>query len=225
MAKSAQFLRARELRRKAWSIGEIAQNLKVSKSSVSLWCRDMKLTLAQKKRIFTKAIQAGHKGRLLGAEVNRQKKLRVMNEYIQIGRTETATLTKKELLLIGAALYWGEGSKVGQLSFVNSDKDMVVFMLRWFQIALNVKREDVMPRIYVNEQHMSRKNVIENYWSTILSIPRSQFRPTIFIKRPQRKKYTNHSKYYGLLSLRFRSSTNMKYRIFGLIEGLKYSKF
>lgn len=225
MAKSGQSLRARELRRKAWSIGAIAQNLKVSKSSVSLWCRDVELTLAQKNRIITKAIQAGHKGRLLGAEANRQKKQHALNEYMQRGKTDTAVLTKKELLLIGAALYWGEGSKVGQLSFVNSDKDMITFIFHWFQIALDVKKEDFMPRIYINEQHANRRGAVESYWSKVLTIPRSQFRSTVFIKRSQRKRYSNHSKYYGLLSLRVRNSTNLKYRILGLIEGLKCSSF
>lgn len=225
MAKSKLSLRAHDLRRKGYSISEIAEKLKVAKSSASLWCRGVQLTLNQKDRITKKAIQAGHRGRLLGAETNRQKKLAVIAEYTQNGKVETARLTQKELLVAGIALYWGEGSKVGQLSFINADKDMILFMYHWFQLVIGINKHDFMPRIYVNAQHIDRKKEIEKYWATVLDIPSLQFRRTVFIKRPQRKKYANHSNYYGLLSLRIRNSTNVKYRILGLIEGLKCSSF
>ena len=225
MAKSELMLKAHELRRKTWSVAEIAKKLKISKSSASLWCREVQLTSKQKSQIKERMIRAGHAGRLLGAEKNRQKKLATIAEYERTGETETSHLTQKEFLLIGAALYWGEGSKVGQLSFVNSDKDMILFIYHWFQFAIGVKKQDFMPRIYINDQHIYRKKIIEKYWSTILDIPSAQFRSTVFIKRSQRKQYANHLNYYGLLSLRIRNSTNIKYRILGLITGLKYSNF
>jgi len=225
MAKSELSIRALKLRQSGASIGQIARTLNVSKSSASLWCRNVQLTPTQANLIREKAIRAGHAGRLLGAEANRTKKLNAIAEYTENGKVITAHLTDREILLVGAAIYWGEGSKVGQLSFVNTDKDMVLFMFRWFQVALNVKKVEFMPRIYINEQHIRRRKQIEKYWSLLLSMPLSQFSRTVFIRRPQRKKYINHSNYYGLLSLRIRRSTHMKYRILGLIEGLKCSSF
>ena len=44
MAKSAQKLQARTLRRQGKSIGEIAKIVGISKDSASHWCRDVALT-------------------------------------------------------------------------------------------------------------------------------------------------------------------------------------
>ncbi len=225
MAKTELTLKAQTLRKRGLSIGQIAKEIGVSKSSTSLWCRNVLLTPRQKYQIREKAIRAGRVGRLLGAEANRRKKMNVIAEYARMGKADTDKLTKREFLLIGASIYWGEGSKVGQLSFVNSDKDMVVFMSQWFQHALNVKKDDFILRVFINAQHARRETQLKTYWSRLLDIPVSKFRSTIFIKRPSRKKYANHSKYYGLLTLRMRNSANIKYRILGLIEGLKCSNF
>lgn len=216
---------AQRLRKKAWSIGRIAEELGVSKSSASLWSRNTSLTESQKALIKQRGVRAGHGGRLRGAEVNRKKKQDVIAEYVRRGKIDTTKLTAREVLLLGIAIYWGEGSKVGQLSFVNTDASMVLFMYGWFQSALGVDKKDFMPRIYINERHRDRKKQVETFWSALLELPRSQFRPTVFLKRPQKKRYPNRAKYHGLLSLRVRNSTHLKYRILGLIEGLKCSKF
>jgi len=47
MAKFKQKIKAIELRKKGESIGEISDTIGVSKSIVSLWCRDIALTKQQ----------------------------------------------------------------------------------------------------------------------------------------------------------------------------------
>lgn len=44
MAKFKEKIKARELRHRGESIKDIARKLKVSKGSVSRWCRDIELT-------------------------------------------------------------------------------------------------------------------------------------------------------------------------------------
>ncbi len=225
MSKSAHKLKAQVLRRQGFSIKQIADKLEVAKSSVSVWCRDVRLKPEQVLNLKLNAVAAGKSGRLLGAKRNHDLKLEKVERYAHDGRIQTAILDKREALLVGAAVYWGEGTKKGQLSFVNSDKDMIIFMFKWFRDILNIPKTDFVLRVFINESHRSRRTIVEKYWATILGVPASQFRSTVFIKSVHKKKYENYSDYYGLLSIRVRRSTDLKYRILGLIEGLKYSTF
>ncbi len=225
MAKVEERLRAEALRKQGWSVRNIAREVSVSRSSASLWCRRIELTEKQKELLVKRAIEGGHRGRILGSSTNHRRKMENIERHVQAGKKYVNELSLRELLLVGAAIYWGEGSKKSQLGFINSDADMIVFMYRWFQKALGVKKQDFMPRILINDLHKSRDRVIKGYWAKLLGLPESQFRKTTFIKRPNTKRYSNHETYFGLLTLRVRNSTDLKYKILGLIEGLKYSKF
>jgi DNA-binding transcriptional regulator YiaG len=75
MAKSLKKLRAVSLRKKGTSVGDIARMLGVSKSTASIWCQGIALTDKQKDRLVQKVIKAGHVGRLLGAQSNKDKKI------------------------------------------------------------------------------------------------------------------------------------------------------
>ena len=225
MAKVEERLKAEVLRRKGWSIRNIAGELNVSRASASVWCRDMPLTKRQKQVLIQRAIEGGQRGRLMGAATNRRRKLEKIARYIQDGKENVQKLSLRELLLVGTAIYWGEGSKKSHLGFINSDAGMVLFMYKWFQIALGVKKEDFMPRIIINSLHNDRGRVVKRYWAKLLRLPENQFRKTTFIKRQNTKRYSNHDNYFGLLTLRVRNSSELKYKILGLIEGLKYSKF
>lgn len=225
MAKVEERLKTENLRRQGWSIGAIARKINVSKSSVSNWCRDIELTKKQREILTRRAIEGGHRGRMLGSAVNHQRKIERIAYHVQEGKKQFETLSPRELLLVGTAIYWGEGTKKSELGFINSDADMIVFMYRWFQIALGVKKADFKPRILINSLHKRRDKIVKRYWSKLLGLPVSQFRKTTYVKRPNTKKYSNHDSYFGLLTLRVRNSTELKYKILGLIEGLKYSKF
>lgn len=74
MAKFEKRIKAHNLRRKGKSIKKIAEELDVAKSTVSLWCRDIVLTKLQEKRLRENQIRAGHRGRMIGAEMNKRKK-------------------------------------------------------------------------------------------------------------------------------------------------------
>ena len=220
MAKFEKRLEARSLRKKGWSIRSIALHLRVSKASASVWCRDLQLTPAQKKRLLLNAIKAGHAGRLKGALMNKKKKQERIWFYRRLAEQELTLLTNREFLIAGAALYWGEGNKNSRLGFINSDPQMIKFMHRWFRRALGVKREEFMPRIFINAIHRPRIRKILKFWSQLLRLPVRQFGNTTFIKRNPKKIYENYDSYYGLLSIGTRNSSELKYRILGLIKAL-----
>lgn len=222
MAKSKEKLEALKLRRKGWSIGLIAKHLKVGKGSVSVWCRDLKLTKRQRDFLTQKVIKDGHKGRMIGAEMNRKKKEDAIAFCQKSGKKDIGKLSQRDLFIMGIALYWAEGSrKNSSLVFTNSDPDMIVLIYKWFQEAMGVKKEEFKPCIFINEMHRPRITKVANFWSSLLDLPKKQFSKHVFLKMKQKKVYENYDSYFGVLALRVCKGTNLKYRILGLIDALK----
>lgn len=158
MAKSFLKEQTFSLRKRGASLSDVANLLNISKSTVSLWCKDIKLTKLQKDVLRNKMIQRGHRGRLLGAFTNRRKKEISVESSKKWASELFGQISERDFLLIGIALYWGEGSKSdgGHLSFANSDSSMILFMYKWFQEFFRVSPDDFIPRIYINEVHRLR---------------------------------------------------------------------
>jgi len=55
-SKSEQYQKAVELRRNGWSYKEIQKNVKVAKSTLSYWLKDIPLSDDHRKRLYTKKI-------------------------------------------------------------------------------------------------------------------------------------------------------------------------
>ena len=94
---------ARELRTQGLSYNEIVTELGVSKSSVSLWVRDIP---CRKKGHYVHS-----EARLEGLrKFNEARTVRHAEESAAAG-TEIGELTDREVLIAGAIAYWCEGSK------------------------------------------------------------------------------------------------------------------
>lgn len=223
MAKFQEKIKAQQLRREGWSVNAIAENLKVSKGTVSLWCLEIVLTKRQKDILKKNAIKAGHKGRMIGANMNRQKKLERIKFYERLGTEVIKKMSERDLFMIGLGLYWGEGVKSDKssLAFVNSDQEAILFMYKWFSVVFNVKKEEFMPRIFINEIHKPRIKKVLKFWSNLLELPIEQFGNPVLLKMKQKKVYDNYDNYYGILSLKVRKSSDLKYRILGLLKAVK----
>lgn len=220
MAKFAQRLRARDLRRNGWSVGSIARELKVSKGTASLWCQDIFLTLEQRELLFRNAKEAGVRGRFLGAESNRKKKLKTIDEAAIWAKKKAGEFTERDLLIAGIALYWAEGSKKGvnRFTFVNSDPEMIRLMCEWLEKIMNIPKSDLYPRVAINSIHEPRINVVIKFWSDLLSIPEEQFRRPTYIRVPPKKVYENYHEYFGILRLSVRNSSFIRHRVLALID-------
>jgi len=220
MSKVVEKTQARILRKKGLSINKIAVLLNVSKGSVSIWCEDISLSPKQLVNLKVSKIKGGNVGRLKGAYINKQKRLNAIEKHNSFGKAEIGKLSNRDLMLLGVGLYWGEGSKGDRGSptiMVNSDPNVILMAMRWFQEILGVENKEFRPYIYISEIHKSRENKIMNYWIRTLKIPKKQFLHIIFLKGRPKKKYENYNSYYGILALRVRRSSDLKYRILGLI--------
>lgn len=208
------------MRKQGYSIKDIASAVGVSKGSASLWCQDIVLTKAQKTNLKEKQNAAGLKGRLLGAQMNKDKRTKAISDANVYGVDSIGTLTKRDLFLLGIGLYWGEGikSRTGQTAIINSDPYLLQIGKRWFLECMNVTKAELRPYIYLSEQHRDRENVIVAYWVKQLAIPKNQFLAPIYIQQKPKKTYKNHNEYFGVVALRVCRSTNLKYQIQGLIN-------
>ncbi len=221
MAKSKERLRARVLRKSGWSIRSIAKELHVSKASVSVWCGDIVLTNAQTLLLVKRAEGGVRRGQLEGAATNRRKKEDAIAQFRVAAQRDLKNLSSREILLAGLGVYWGEGIKgKGTVAIANSDPKIIFFMFQWFRTMFEIPKEMFRPQIFINEMHRSREHIVQEFWSKLLGLPDTQFRKVVFIKVKNKKVYENHNSYYGVLALRVRKGTSLKYRVLAYLDVL-----
>jgi hypothetical protein len=114
---------ARALRAEGKTLAEIAQILSVSKSSVSLWVRDVPFTPSPR-----------NYGPQRRRQPLRERRLREIEKLNREGTARIGELSGQAFLAAGAALYAGEGGKTdGEVNFSNSDPDMVRLFCAWLR--------------------------------------------------------------------------------------------
>lgn len=221
MAKSLLRLKARALRKQGVSVKTIARTLEISRSTTSIWVRDIILTIEQLEQLQNSMLQGSERGRIKNAFLQKEKRRQLLVESKRIGAEKLANLTEREFLISGLALYWGEGGKKNRrVEFCNSDPKMIKFLLLWLQAHFNIKTEDLICAVGINEAHSEREQIVKAYWSEMIGIPIEQFRKTSFKKVTNKKIYENFNEHFGTLSVLVRKSSNLYFEIVGLIEGL-----
>ncbi len=224
MAKFKQRLHARDLRKKGLSVGEIANKINASKSSVSVWTRDVVLTREQLESLRKSMLRGSEIGRFKSAQLKREKRLATIERLRDEGIKLLAKINKRELLIAGLGLYWGEGSKKGrEFCFCNSDPEMAKFFLVWLKNCFGVSAKDLRCSIGINAMHINREEKVKNFWMKTLGLEADQFTKTIFKKTKNSKIYENFNDHYGTIRIRIRKPGELYYKVIGLIEGLKYN--
>lgn len=218
MANTLSRDKARKMRTKGKSLNEITQCLRVPKSTVRYWCRDISLSETQLQSLSQKQKIAG----ILASEKARQERIHTTQRLFDEGVSEISQLNQRELFLLGIALYWAKGYRKGdgEFGFTNSDPRMIRFIIRWLQESCKIPREKIYSRICINSIHKGRINVINEFWSKNTSIPLKQFTKPTFINVKSKKRYLNSSEYFGTLRIKVRQSTNLRRKISGWIGGL-----
>lgn len=197
----------------------IAKTLGVSKSSVSNWCKDLKLPPESQKMIEEKVKAIKDKF----AAYNRRKYQLVQAENREIKENavkQISSLSKHDLFLVGTALYWAEGQNRGtmhRVKFVNSYPGMIALYLRFLREILQVPEEKIYPSIRVHP-NINESSAI-SFWSKITSIPRSRFKITRQISRASKRKRPCNSLPHGTLELLV-SKRQIFVKMKGWIDGL-----
>ena len=211
------------LRKEGMSIQDIANKLNLSKSTVSLWCRNILLSPLQIQRLQEKQKNASMKALMLYYEKNRKDRLERIEVATKLGKMDVVNFNNRDLFITGLSLYWAEGYKKGneEVGFTNSDPEMLKIMIRWFKEIYHIKKEDFVMRVSINKVHTDRIQKVIEYWSQTLDTPVTQFTNTSLIQVNSKKVYTSSETYYGTLRIKVRRGTNLRRRILGSIEQLK----
>lgn len=223
MAKSLEKIRALQMRGQGMSIRDIAVALNISRGTSSLWCREVVLSAESQALLRKRMIDAGHIGRMMGAEANRKKKQSTILLAAKYANSEIKNLSRRDVMMIALGLYWGEGSKDShsRFVFVNSDPKAINFIIEWLCLCMGVQKESLQLQVYINEQHTEREPVVLNFWSKKLSISSERFRRTIFIKAKHKKVYENHDSYMGVMHLAVAKSSFLKYQTMALLSEIQ----
>ncbi len=150
MKPSIQLLKkARELRLFGKSLTEISQELSISRSTLSSWLKDIKLTDKQKGELAQRNMLKVSRGRLNALIV--KKSNRVFKEksiYDQAVRA-FPRLAKDPFFMLGLSIYWAKGTKKGNcFQFTSTDKEMVEIMKKWAIRYLWVESVSISEIVY-----------------------------------------------------------------------------
>ncbi len=212
--KVAEQERARELRARGWTVREIEDELGVSRSSVSIWVRDVGFDEeAWRARVGERRTHGWSKRGPNGLSRRKQAEI---ERLVDEGRERIGTLTEKEFLVAGVALYAGEGGKSpGDVMFANSDPRMILFFVSWLRRFFDIDESRLRLRLYLHEG--LDLDAANRFWSELAGIPVTQFRtPYRAVPDPSIRR-TKHV--FGCPGVHYACSRTHR-AVMGLVEAL-----
>lgn len=210
-------LKAQALRKNGLSVKEIQKRLRVSKSSVSLWVRNIKLTKKQLKKLYLNKKSGGLKGSIIAAMNKIKFREQLTEKLIEEGKKEIGSLSKRDKFIAGVAMYFAEGTKGDKnVSFSNTDPKAIKFMVGWFRKFCNVPEKKFRASLYLHDNLNEKK--AKQFWSELTRISLDQFRKSYIVKNnPNRLRKVRHI--YGVLKITV-SNANLHRKIMGWISGV-----
>ncbi len=216
-AKDDLHAMARELRAKGMTYTEIAAQLGVSKSSVSLWVRDMP---RPGRLSYTECRKRNAEGVASYWATERPFRAARQQAARQKAAAQIGELSNREILIAGAIAYWCEGTKnkpyrrpANRLIFVNSDPALIAFFLRFLTVA-GIAPERLICRIHIHES--ADVAAAHQFWLDQTGLPAEQFRrPTLKRHNPTTVRKNTGANYHGCLVVAVSRSSDLYLSIEG----------
>lgn len=210
--------KAISLRKQGKTYSEIQSSIskKISKSTLSSWLKDLKLTKKQGKKLLLKTKLAENLARLKGANTNKQKSLlnkEISEEYAK----KIFTRYKKDNFFIaGLVLYWCEGSKTqtSEVSLINTDPAALQLFIIWLEKYLKISPKQLKARVFIHKPY-EHEHDWNKLWSKLINIHENQFYKPII--KPTPHKIKRKPSHQGCLRLNL-SSTKTHHTVKYLIE-------
>ena len=215
-AKDDLRAKARELRGQGLAYKEIAAELGVSKSSVSLWVRDIprpeRLSYEECAKRQAAAVDAYWSN-------ERQRREEVKVAISDAAAREIGHLSDRDILIAGAVAYWCEGAKnkpyrrYDRIDFINSDPRMIKLFLRFLRTA-GVSDDRLVFQIHIHET--ADLAAAGRFWRDTIGIDGATFnRPLIKRHRPLTVRKNTGQNYHGCLRVQVRRSIDLYRQIEG----------
>jgi Homeodomain-like domain len=218
-AKDDLRAKARDLREQGWGYNQIAAELGVSKSSISLWVRDLprppRLSYEECRKRAAEGVR-----RYWDAERPLREAEREAVRAAAAARI--GELSDREILIAGAIAYWCEGAKnkpdrrVDRVEFINSDPELIKFFLRFLDAA-GVSRAALIYRVLIHES--ADAEAAQRFWLDVTQADQAQFRgPTLKRHNPKTVRKNTGDGYHGCLRVVVRKSTGLYRQIEGWVR-------
>ena len=188
--------------------------MKIPKSTLSGWAKDIELSNKQKERIKQKIIDSGKIGRPLAVAAN-HRKIEQWKEGVRnsVKHFENISLKNPKLgKLVCGLLYLCEGSKYPStrcLVFGNSDPWIIRCFINLLRNSFNIDEEKLRCRImYRYDQNLKELN---EYWSNVTRIPLHNF----YKSKPDSRtkgKSTLKNDYKGICAVHY-LNTNLQFKL------------
>ncbi len=199
-AKDELRAEARELRDQGFDYKHIAAALSVSKSSVSLWIRDM----PRPERLSYEECRKRQDAAVAAYWAGERKRREAAREAVKAAaRSEIGQLTEREIKIAGAIAYWCEGTKskphrrAERLMFINSDPQLMKFYL-CFLASVGVSPDRLVFRLSIHED--ADIAAARDFWLSVTGADPSQFRrPSLKHHNPKTVRWNTGDSYHGCL--------------------------
>ena len=197
--------RARQLRAESWTLLAIAEELGVSKSSVSTWVRDVDFVPRPRNR---------------GHPAGPQHPMRLKKEA-EIARCRAQAeawvgdLSDRDLTMFVLGLYAGEGNKTSDLGMANTNPAYLLAFLTWLRRTFPIDESRLRVTLYLHEGlDLEAANL---FWSDLLAIPLEQFTKPYRAAADASVRHSKHE--LGCPAVRYRSSLLLR-RVMAMVEAI-----
>lgn len=194
------------------SLREIENALKIPRSTLNGWFKDVKISEENKIILKEKWVKALYKARekavIWHNNIKQERIIYAQNEAKTfLDKLNYSDNTILELSL--AMIYIGEGYKKNYFGIGNSDPKILLFFINSIEKLYNIKRDKL--RCDLNLRADQDINNTKKYWSKILNIPLKNFKCASKDMRTVGSKTFDN--YHGVCQLRCPSGLSLQRRI------------
>lgn len=180
--------------------------IEIAKSTMSIWCRNVKLPVWYKEKIKNINNKNLIRIRPIAHEVNRKKRSEYLRFLLQKNSHLLKKLDKPTQKLLLSILYLGEGAKYKSsqmLSLGSSSPDIIKFYLKLLQNCYNIDESKFRVRIQCRfDQNIK---LLESFWLRLTKLKKIQFYPT-YIDVRTKGKPTLKKGYKGVCTIHYFST-------------------
>ncbi len=188
------------LRREGKTYTQISSELGISKSSVSLWLKNYKLTESELAIIKENTKNRVEKGRMKSKISIRSRKVFADKTLYEQANKIFLGFVNEAMFCYGLGLYEGHGNKTSNYySFTHKNPEIHKIMLVWMNKYLSIDKEKLKFKIYLglNDDYV---NTVD-FWSQYLDIPEESIKVYAYKRGDNDSKKGDHTK--GIMSVMY----------------------
>ncbi|MBP7831935.1 MAG: hypothetical protein KA028_02895 [Candidatus Pacebacteria bacterium] len=172
--------KAKALRLQGYSYSQINELIPVSKSTLSLWLKDIRYvpnkSSLEKIKKSREKITAHRKNAQSVSLENAQK----------LAKSDIGNLSDRDIFMLGIGIYIGEGTKSnGIIRIINANPSIIRFAMTWLKTITGLSDENFRLRLHLYPDNNVRAS--EDYWSGQLGLPKKFFHKTYIDIRTNKK--------------------------------------